>query len=461
MRTLAKVLMIAASASAIAGCMSVPKPPPHQPAGAASGAFVESRPELAANTLPPADWWRLFSDEQLNGHVERALAANTDLRAAIANLRAARAVARETDVARWPATVLESGAGPERADRQPSTSSVPKTSYELGATLAFEIDLFGRLSAEVAAGRADAEAVAAARDAARIAVIADTVSAYLDLCAAGANEQLATDLAKDQQRSFELVSEQLRAGEVSPLELGQARVLRDQANAAVPTYSADKRRALYRLGLLEGLTPAQAAMLDTPCQAPPKVSVPLPVGDGATLIARRPDVRQADQRLIAATARIGVVRADLYPRIRLGGSGGLIGGGSDAILTPLITWTFPNQAAVRAKIASAHGSADAALATWDGVMLTALKEVETALSDFRAEDQRHADLAAAASESGLAVRRARSRHRLGADSYLVVIDAERSRNAATAQLLASDLRLAQIQVTLFKALGGGWEGTSP
>jgi outer membrane protein TolC len=187
----------------------------------------------------------------------------------------------------------------------------------------------------------------------------------------------------------------------------------------------------------------------------------LPVGDGATLIARRPDIREAERKLAAATVRIGVARADLYPRIQLGGSGGLIGGGSDAILTPLITWAFPNQSAIRARIAGARGNADGALAAWDGVMLRALREVETALSDYSAENQRRRSLAAAVAESERAVRRAQSRHRLGADSYLVVIDAERSRNSAASQLLASDLRLAQIQVSLFRALGGGWEPAAP
>lgn len=460
MRKLTTCLATVVSAAALTACVAVPKPPPHSPPASALGSFQGGQASVSVDAAPPADWWRLFSDQALDGHIQRALAANTDLRVAVANLQAARATARQTEAARWPATVIESGAGPDRAARQPSTSSLPKTSYELGATVAFEIDLFGRLSSEAAAANADAQALAAARDAAKIAVVGDTVSAYLDLCAANAGEKLALALAKAQQRSYELVSEQLRAGEVSPLEVGQARTLLDQVNAAAPVFAADRRRALYRLATLEGLAPAEALKFDASCSEPPRIETPLPVGDGAALIARRPDVRQAEQKLVAASARIGVARADLYPRIRLGGSGGLIAGGSDAILTPLITWAFPNQAAIRARIAAAQGDSDAALAAWDGVMLTALREVETALSDYQAETSRHDQLASAAAESERAARRASARHRLGADSYLVVIDAERSRNTAAAQLLASDLRLAQIQVALFRALGGGWEGAA-
>jgi NodT family efflux transporter outer membrane factor (OMF) lipoprotein len=460
MRKFVTRLLIAVSATSLAACAAVPKPPPHSAPAEALGAFQGGRDPLTADAAPPTDWWRLFSDQALDGHIQRALAANTDLRVAVANLKAARASAHQAEAARWPATVIESGAGPDRADRQPSTSSIPKTSYELGATVAFEIDLFRRLSSEATAANAEAEALAAARDAAKIAVVGDTISAYLDLCAANTGENLALALAKAQQRSYELVTEQLRAGEVSPLEVGQARTLLEQVSAGAPVFAADRRRALYRLATLEGLAPGEALKFDAACSAPPRIDVPLPVGDGAALIARRPDVRSAEQKLVAASARIGVARADLYPRILLGGSGGLIAGGADAILTPLITWAFPNQGVIRARIAAAKGDSDAALAAWDGVVLIALREVETALSDYQAEMIRHEQLASASAESDHAVRRASARHRLGADSYLVVIDAERSRNTAAAQLLASDLRLAQIQVALFRALGGGWEGAT-
>lgn len=443
----------------LGACASVSPGPAAQAPAAARGPFVEA--EGASPTPLPPNWWRLFDDPVLDAHVQRALAANTDLRVALANLEVSRAAARQADAARLPATVIESGAGPERADRQPSTSSVPKTSYELGATVAFEIDLFGRLRSAATAAKADAEASLAAHDAVRVTVAADTVATYLDLCGAQANAALAKSLAASQQRSYDLVAEQLKAGEVSPLELAQAGALRDQAAAALPGFEADRRRAVFRLATLEGLTPRESAGLESACAAPPRITTPLPVGDGAALIARRPDIREAERKLAAATARIEVAKADLYPRIQLGGSGGLIGGGSDAILTPLITWAFPNQGAVRARIAAAHGQAGAALATWDGVMLRALSEVETALSDYRAESARRQVLASALAQSERAVARAASRHRLGADSYLLVIDAERSRNGAASQLLVSDLRLAQVQVSLFRALGGGWETTAP
>jgi NodT family efflux transporter outer membrane factor (OMF) lipoprotein len=441
----------------VAGCASGPAPQAPSAPAAASGPFVGAADVGAVGAGAPAAWWRLFDDPALDAHVTRALAANADLRVAIANLEAAGAAARQADAARLPATVIESGVGPDRADRQPSTSSVPKTSYELGGAVAYEVDLFGRLRSASQAARADAEASAAARDAARLAVIADTVAAYLDLCGATASLRLAEAQVANQQRSYELVADQLGAGEVSPLELAQAAVLRDAAQTALPPFAADRRRALFRLATLQGKPPAEAAALDTGCARVPGIATPLPLGDGAALIARRPDIREAERRLAAATARIGVATADLYPRIQLGGSGGLIAGGSDAFLTPLITWVFPNRSAIRARIGAERGNADAALANWDRVMLRALQEVETALSDVRAERDRRAALATSLAEAERVVRRAQSRQRLGADSYLIVVDAERTRNDIASQLLAADLRLLQAQVALFRALGGGWE----
>jgi outer membrane protein TolC len=249
----------------------------------------------------------------------------------------------------------------------------------------------------------------------------------------------------------------LRYGEVSPLELAQSQALLRRAEAVVPPFEADRRRALFRLATLQGKPPAEADTMPVGCAGPPKIDTEIPVGDGAALIVRRPDIREAERKLAAATARIGIVTADLYPRISLGGSAGLKSGVFDAFVTPLISWALLDRNAVRAKIAAARGTEAAALANWDVVMLRALREVESALADYNAEHMRQASLSEALLEHEKAMKRARSRFRLGAESYLIVVDKERSRNEMEGQLSASDLRIAQIQVALFRALGGGWE----
>lgn len=447
-------MLAIAVASAMSGCAVGPESSPPA-AVAASGEFIETRVGEASAAAVPENWWRLFDEPLLDGHVNRALAANTDLRIAAANLQVSRATLAQARAAYFPATVLESGAGPEPADRQPSTSSVPKTSYEFAGTLAYEVDLFGRLRKTASAARAEAEASGAARDAAQVMVIADTVTAYINLCGATARANIVREQMEAQQRSVNLVSTQLREGEVSPLELSQARALLGRIRSTLYPLEADRRRALYVLATLQGMAPAEADEMKVSCERPPRISGELPAGDAAALIARRPDIREAERKLAAATARLGVATADLYPRVFLGGSAGRIGGGWDGIVTPLITWSFPNQSVARAKIAAGKGAEAAALATWDAAILRALREVETVLADYNAESQRRMALETSLTESSSAATRARARYRLGADSYLLVLDAERLRNDAASERAASDTRIALLQAALFRALGSG------
>ena len=229
----------------LAGCVA--KSPPYAappPPPAATGPFVG-----AANSAPlPAEWWRLYGDSALNEHVARALAANRDVRVAVATLDTARANARLAGAARTPDIVLESGASPTtRGTNQPSTTSVPKSSYELGAEAVWEADLFGRLRNQSSAASADAEAAAAARDGVRLAVAADVVGAWLDLCWAGELDRVTTGQITVQRKQAETVSRQMSAGEVSPLELAQARQLLGRLEATLPAFEADAQRARYLL----------------------------------------------------------------------------------------------------------------------------------------------------------------------------------------------------------------------
>jgi NodT family efflux transporter outer membrane factor (OMF) lipoprotein len=452
--------MLAIVATLVAGGCAVGSKQPPSASVSAPDSFIEARAGSAAPSPIPDEWWQLFADPALDAHVKRALGANTDLRIAIANLEVSQASLRQSWAAQSPATVVESGAGPERADRQPSTSSVPKTSYEIATTIAYEVDLFGRLRSASAAAKADSEAGIAARDAARVMVIADTVTSYIGVCGATAGARIARVQVTAQGRSVELVTSQLSQGEVSPLEQSQARTALERARSVVAPLEADRRRALFVLATLQGMQPEDADSLNVACSEPPRIRSELPVGESAALIARRPDIREAERKLAAATARIGVATADLYPRISLGGSAGRIGGEFDSILTPLITWSFPNQSVARAKIAAAKGAEAAALAAWDAAILRGLREVETVLADYRAESERRVALEAAMKESSDATRRAQARYRLGADSYLLVLDAERSRNEVESQRVASDTRLALLQVALFRALGVGWQNTA-
>lgn len=451
MKCLSPLLTLLTSA-----CLTAPAPPPTVAPPAATGPFA-SLPTASIAPVPD-DWWRLYDDPALDGLVAASLAANADLRVAYANLDGARAALRQARAARLPQTTIESGLTVDGTASQPSASSnVPTTDYDLALTASWDADLFGRLRAGALAARADADAQQAALDGVRVAVVADTVLAYVDLCGATQAIAVSRQIVATQQTSVDLVADQLRAGEVSPLELAQARTVLDAARATLPPFEAARANALYRLATLQGKSPAAAREWRIGCAAVPRLSGSAPVGDGAALLLRRPDIREAERRLAAAAARIGVARADIYPRINLGGALGILTGGFAATASPLVSWAFPNQGPARAKLAQARATERAALAGWDVAVLRALREVETALAAQDAEVRRNKALVDAATQNALYAKRASARVRLGDAAPLLRVDADRAYAAALLQKAQSDLLLAQGQVALFRALGGGWQ----
>lgn len=460
-RTLALLLPLAAAACAV-GPDYRPAPPPPP----ANGAFITPAPGTSA-AEPQGRWWRLYDDPVLDRLVERALAANTDLRVAIANLAKARAALREVDSTRLPSTNLsgkvaygDAASGPG----QTGGSDGRQWSYSSGVDISWEADLFGRLSRTVEAARADAEAIAATRDGVAVTVAAETARAYADACAFAQSEAVARDSIGIAERSLAIVAAQEKAGSAARLDVERSATALANARAGLPPIENSRRAALLELAALLGATPAEIPEEARSCRRPPAPAALIPVGDGRGLLARRPDIRAAERRLAADTARIGVATADLFPRISLGGSGDFFrddqvrGNRSFSFsLGPLISWTLPNISGARAHIAQAKAGAQASLAAFDGTVLTALKEVEQALSGYRAAGEREAALAEAARRADAAYRLADQRYRAGSISFLDALDAQRTLLDARAVLAAAQQQLGSVRVTLFKALGGGWE----
>jgi len=259
---------------------------------------------------------------------------------------------------------------------------------------------------------------------------------------------------RDQQRGGD------RAGVPAPL-----RTLRDQRAADVPLLEAARQAALFRLSTLTGRTPADLPTIAGERSIALEISKPIPVGDGAALLARRPDVRAAERRLAAHTARIGIATADLYPRITLGGSIGssgsdigdiLTGGPFRWLLAPLLSWAFPNQEPARARIEAAEAETKEALASFDGTVLLALEETETALSNYARSLERRAALQSATQQAERAARIISVQQQEGAINSLARLDAERTLADIRAQLAAQDGTVSRSQIDLFRALGGGW-----
>jgi len=441
---------------------------PATPSVAAGGFAETARTSSVAATPLPDHWWQLYSDPVLDRLVSDALAHNTDIRTAAANLARARAVLSEQRGARLPSTQLSAQATRSRtpAFQSPTGKAFETDFYTAGFDASYEIDLFGGITRAIEAARGDTEAAAAQLDAARVSVAAETARAYAQACSNAAQRAVALETVTLQQQTLNLTKTLFEAGRGTQRDVQRADVLLANTQASIPGFEAERRASLYALATLTGHAPEAIDADADKCMAPPRVTVPVPVGNGAALLARRPDVRAAERTLAADTARVGVATADLYPSIQLLGSIGIGArkpgdlfkpAGLSWSIGPLITWNFPNMTAARARVRQAEAGADASLARFDGTVLTALKEVEQALARYAGALDQNAALARAAQASSDAARLSRLRFDYGADSFLLLIEAERDRADARAALAQSDAAVADAQISLFKALGGGWQ----
>ncbi|OZI34374.1 RND transporter [Bordetella genomosp. 10] len=463
-----------AVAAALAGCATV-GPDYKVPADAAA-----NRPEAAApfngaanaafaQAAVPGKWWRLYDDPQLDALIAKALDANTDLRVAAANMERAAAATRQAQAATQPSFNVDAKpwfGHPSGFDELAPTYEPPSEwFYSMGAGVSYTVDLVGQIRRAIEAANADQATAQAAYDAMRANVAAQTALAYATACTAGMQLASAQHSVDVQSESVKVNEKLQNLGRGTALDVTRARGQLEQLRAALPPLEARRRVALYRLATLTGGTPNEFPQALAQCRTPPEIKQPIPVGDGAALLRRRPDIREAERALAAATARIGVATGDLYPKITLGlsassanfldrfGSQGSFG----YSLGPLISWTIPNTGAVQARIAEAQAGAKAAYARFDATVLNALRETESALTMYARELDRDDALKAARDQSAEAAGQARKLYQYGKTDYLTVLDAERTLANNESALSASEAEMVEYQIKLFLALGGGWE----
>jgi NodT family efflux transporter outer membrane factor (OMF) lipoprotein len=429
--------------------------------------FVAGRdPSLSDAPLPPR-WWRLYNDATLDSLVAQALASNTDLRQATSNLERSRAALREAEVLRQPGVAVQGDlehsqlAGEQYLQR----ITLPRnTYYDTELTVSYDLDLFGGIRRGIEAARADDEAVEAARDLVRVNVAAETARAYADACGAGLQFAAASRSLLLQQQSLTLTVQLRRSGRAMDVDVTRSRQLVDQLTGVLPVLEGARRNALFRLATLTGRPPAQFDRDLELCETPPRVVQPLPIGDGAALLGRRPDIRAAERQLAAATARIGVATAQLYPDIQLGLPLGSVGVVSDAFISPTNYWGIgatlrwqTNQSVARARIAQAEASTRLELANFDGLVLIALRDVETALNDYTHDLRREASTRLARDDAATVVQEVQQLQLRGRATSLDIIDAQRTLASAEQALAQLESAIAEDQVAVFLALGGGWD----
>jgi NodT family efflux transporter outer membrane factor (OMF) lipoprotein len=430
---------------------------------AAEGSFVSGTGEAFSQAELPEKWWHLYNDPRLDALVEQSLAANADLRVADANLARAAAVVAEVEAGRSIATDLSGGTTLSRPSG--TAGSLPGTvGYDLGLSAGYPLDLRGKIRRAIEASMADREAVEAARDSVRVSVAAATAKAYVQVCAANYALSVNQRVVNLQNATLDATRRLQRGGRATTFDVSRAQTAVATSAAVLPVYAAQRQAGLYLLATLQGKAPADFPADAASCAALPDLSAPMPVGDGAALVRRRPDIRAAERAIAADTARIGVAAADLYPQISLGGSVGVSGpaksiGSTSSFgfsLGPLISWSFPNRQIVRARIAQAGAQVDADLAQFDSTVLGALRDTETALETYARDLDRAEALRKARESAVLSAAQAGKLYRFGRSDFLTLLDAQRSLAQAEVSYVDARNTLTADQVAIFLALGGGW-----
>lgn len=460
---------------ALAACAAV-GPDYQRPAAAVDAAFVGAGVS-ALDSRPVrediATFWRGFGDLALNGLIERALAANGDVRIAQARLQEARANQDEAAAASRPGLGVDTSV--QRAvtpiTQQPGASRSARTgsTYDASFIAGWELDLFGRLRRGSEQATALAEAGEAGVAAAQTAVAAEVARNYLELRGLQQRLQVTQDSLVNQRDALGITQVRVDNGRGTQLDLERARGLVANTEAAVPALQAAIERSIFRLATLTAQSPrTMLASLGTPAALPglPLTDLAtLPAGTPQQWLQRRPDLIAAERQLAAATAGIGVARSELYPRISLSGLLGLNAatfsglGASEALRYSLgagLTWTPFDTGAIRSRIRASEARSQQSLASFEQAVATALEETEGAFSSYTRNVQRADRLAQATRSAAESARLARLRYDAGVTDFLAVLDAERELLSNRDQWVQAQVGTATALVAVYRALGGGW-----
>jgi outer membrane protein, multidrug efflux system len=443
-----------------AGCALRPsyKEPDVKPA-----ALKQADPAIFATTSYDPAWWKEFDDPVLGELITTVLKANLDVRAAVARLDQARAVFDETRRDRYP-TVTVGAAIDRREQAVPGVSDAPvdTTTYRAGFDAYWEIDLFGRIRSAVRAAAANAQGLDAALDDVRVTVVSEAARNYFEL--RGIQQQISVT-----ERSLANARETLRLSQVrrdsgigEEQDVASARARVAAVESSIPPLRSALAEREHRLAVLTGVRPNALAIGLEP-RPYPTLAKALPLGDPTSLLRRRPDVRAAERRLAAATAREGVAAADLFPRITVTGILGFLAGRGSLFgtsdsrqwaITPSLSWAAFDLGSARARLRGTEAVTRETLADYQQTVLRALEETENALVTYREQQNRLVSLVDQARESGRAATIARVRYKEGLVDFLQLLDAERTELQAQEAVAQAEAGVFTGVVGIYKSLGG-------
>ena len=452
----------------VAGCTVVGRDY-EQPEAELPTAWRESvEPGFSDRPAELAAWWQTLEDPVLDALVERATGQGLDVAEALARVREARALRGVAGADRFPTVDAELSYQRQGESENTQFGGFVKDTdlYTAGFDASWEIDLWGRVSRSIEAADADlAASVEDARDV-LVTVVAETAINYVQLRGFQRRVEIARTNVALQEETLALVRARFESGLVTERDVAQAITNVEVTRSRVPAFEIGLRAAENRLAVLLGLAPGALAAELAAAQPIPVPPDDVAIGVPADLLRRRADVRRAERVLAAETARIGVAEGDLYPRLTLLGRLGVASEDLSSLdesssnffgIGPSLRWNVFDGGRLRQLVEAQDARAEQALLIWERSVLTALEESENAMTAFLREQARRLSLAEALTQSRLAVELARTQYSEGLSDFQTVLDSERALAVIEDELAQSDEAITTNLITLYKALGGGWE----
>lgn len=433
-----------------------------------AGSWKQAQP---AEAIARGEWWKVFGDTQLDDYETQALAANQNLKAAAARLKESRALLHTTRAGLFPS--LNAGFGPAREGLSPGSFGVvdglgtqAQTVWTAQASASYEVDLFGRVASSVDAATADAQQSEALLRSVQLALQADVAQNYFNLRELDAELDVLNRTVELRSQEQDFVQHRFDAGDVSELDLAQAKAELASARSDAMTIARQRAASEHSLAVLLGKAPAELTVAANPLQP---VDVKIPPGLPSSLLERRPDITAAERAMAAENARIGIAKAAFFPSLTLTGSGGF----ASPTLGDLFLWSSRTfllgplsgtalnlpifDGGVRTgNLAKARATYEEDVANYRQQVLVGFQEVEDNLANLRVLQDQIQVQNDAVTASARAAHLSRTQYEDGSVNYLSVTDSERTLLQARRAAVQLEGARAVSTVNLIRALGGGW-----
>ena len=452
------------------GCLSV-GPDYEQPAMEMPDAWHEAVQEDLESGAPDLQtWWTVFGDDTLNGLITRASTNNLNLQTAVARIEQAAAL-RGVSASQWFPEIVAGGAASTVQTSKantPAGSSRQNELYQAGLTMAWELDLWGRVRRSVESS--DASLQASVEDYRDIMVLlyADIAANYIDVRTLQERIRFAENNLKSQMETMELTQNRFDAGLVPALDVSQSELNRARTESVIPPLKQLLVEAINRLSVLTGNIPYALQQQLEETQPIPTASGNVAISLPTELLRQRPDIRKAERDLAAQNALIGATQAELYPTLTLPGTLALESGNGDLFsgsnvgysFGPQLRWNIFNGRRIRSQVDAERAATKAALLTYEQTILLALEEVENAMAAYANEKDRIQSLESAEASAKKSVELVTELYKSGLTDFQNVLNMEQALLEQQDQLASSRGFISANLVSIYKALGGGWDATA-